>query len=386
MLGFNIYLRKYILPAVLFFSAIISASSLAQEQEQEQSEEGSAAKDDEGGGGNFLILPVFITEPAVGEGLGLGLVYFHAPPDPNLARISTPSELGRTGKRPNPPPTATGVFAFKTSNGTQGFGVGHSGSYLNDKIRVIGALASMEIRTTFYQNDTPFNFELDGELAYLSFKHKIGSSRWFFGVSTSYLDGIVDFDLSGSVTPPSVFDFSLRDIGLAASATLDSRDDTMMPGNGRMIDYTMWFYSESFGGDFDYSTYRLKVHSFHPLGERFVLGLRGDLWTSAGRPPFYGLPFVSLRGIPALRYQGETTGVFELEGRFNISPRWAAIAFGGTGFANSGGAGFTTDDDINAYGIGIRFQALKKQNVWLGLDIARGPEEDAWYVQMGHAW
>ena len=37
--------------------------------------ESSEAADE--GGGNFLTLPIFITEPAIGEGLGVGLVYFH---------------------------------------------------------------------------------------------------------------------------------------------------------------------------------------------------------------------------------------------------------------------------------------------------------------------
>ncbi len=205
MLEANFLPRRFIFAAVMMASIGVGAGALAQEQEQAEegtaAEEGSGEDDDNKGGGSFLPLPIFITEPAIGEGLGIGLVYFHEPPDPNLALISTPSELGKTGKRPNPPPTATGVFAFKTSNGTQGFGVGHSGSYLDDKIRVVGALASMEIKTTFYQNDIPFHFSIDGEAAYLSFKRKLGSSRWFFGVSTSYIDGLVDFDLSDPITP-----------------------------------------------------------------------------------------------------------------------------------------------------------------------------------------
>ena len=388
MLGFIIYLRQYVLPAVLFFSAFISASSLAQEQEQEQeqSEEGSAAKDDEGGDGNFLILPVFITEPAVGEGLGLGLIYFHKNRDPDMPRISTPSELGKTGKRPNPPPTASGLFAFKTSNGTQGIGLGHAGSYLDDSFRLVGVVASMDVKTTTYVGDEPFNFKLDGELAYLSVKRRVGTSRWFFGIGTSYLDGLVSFDLGNLPLPPDFFDFSLRDIGLAASASYDTRDDTMMPGSGVLLDYTMWYHNESIGGDFDYSTYRLKAHWFRPLGKRFVLGLRGDVWTAGGGPPFFAEPFVSIRGIPALRYQGESAAVFEMEGRVNISPRWATVVFGGVGATKTGDRGVDTNDDINAYGAGIRFQALKQQNVWLGIDVARGPEEVAWYVQMGHAW
>ena len=35
---------------------------------------------------------------------------------------------------------------------------------------------------------------------------------------------------------------------------------------------------------------------------------------------------------------------------------------------------------------GGRWRALKKQNAWVGLDWAHGPEENVIYVQVGHAW
>ena len=60
--------------------------------------------------GNFLALPIFITEPAIGEGLGVGLVYFHKKKDPNTPRISTASAMSQTNRQQNPPPTATGVL------------------------------------------------------------------------------------------------------------------------------------------------------------------------------------------------------------------------------------------------------------------------------------
>jgi hypothetical protein len=78
--------------------------------------------------------------------------------------------------------------------------------------------------------------------------------------------------------------------------------------------------------------------------------------------------------------------VVEVEGRYNISLRWAAIAFAGGGFTNSEDPTLDTLDDIFAFGTGLRFQALKEQNVWVGLDIAKGPEEYAWYIQVGHPW
>ena len=48
--------------------------ALADEESEEGKEEEETEEVQEG---KFLALPIFITEPAIGEGLGVGLVYFH---------------------------------------------------------------------------------------------------------------------------------------------------------------------------------------------------------------------------------------------------------------------------------------------------------------------
>ena len=389
--------------ACLIVVALISTEVVAQEsptEEQaastatESEDESDSGEEDEKpliNKGNFLVLPIFITEPAIGEGLGLGLVYFHKKKDPNTPQISTASSISQTNRQQNPPPTATGVFGAYTNNDTKAFGVGHAGTYFQDKVRTVGVLATAEINSTVFFLDIPFRFALDGDLAFANFKRRMGKSNFFLGMSLTYLDGLIDFkQRPNSIDPdPSSFgllDFEFTNIGIGASAIYDSRDDTMMPGNGALVDFTFSTFDEAIGSDFNYINFDFKALSFHELHERFVLGLRLDVATADGSPPFFAKPFVSIRGIPALRFQGDTAGVVEVEGRFNISPRWAAVAFGGAGFAHSSDPDLSTGLNIKAYGAGIRFQALQSQNVWLGFDIAKGPEEYAWYIQMGHPW
>ena len=128
------------------------------------------------------------------------------------------------------------------------------------------------------------------------------------------------------------------------------------------------------------------MNSFHALAEKIVLGLRLEVGTANGNVPFYAEPFVPLRGIPALRYQGEAAGAVETELRYQFAKRWAVLGFFGAGFTRVGNTGTDTEDDILAGGLGMRWQALREQNVWIGLDLARGPEEDAFYIQMVHPW
>ena len=77
---------------------------------------------------------------------------------------------------------------------------------------------------------------------------------------------------------------------------------------------------------------------------------------------------------------------FEAEVRYNLSPKWIATAFGGKSSTSSGIVAVTEVKDISAFGFGVRRKIFEAQNVWFGLDVAKGPEEAAWYIQVGHGW
>ncbi len=380
----------------LLQTALISASATAQESDAQETAEQSVAadanaKDNEKeekdpGRGRFLALPFVITEPAIGEGLGAGLIYFHKKPDSDQPKITSGKNLQKTSKHGKPPPTATGVFAMYTNTETYAYGIGHSGSTPKDKYRYIGAAAAMQVNATVYENDVPFKFSMNGTVFYVNGKRRWRDTNVFIGASMSYLDSTTKFELDGlQIQPLSVSDISSTDVGVALSGIYDGRDDTMMPNTGQLYDLTVWRYGENLGGDFNYTTARFKFNTFHKLAKKFVLGFRFEVGTASGDVPYYAEPFVPLRGIPALRYTGDSAGVIEVEGRYNIAKRWSVIAFVGSGFVDETETSHT-EDDIYGYGVGVRFQALKEQNIWLGIDIAQGPEDKAWYVQMGHPW
>ena len=175
----------------------ISSHSLADDKPREE----TAAKTDEADvttkseGGNFLLLPIFITEPSIGEGLGLGLVYFHEQDDIERPKVLTGETIVRTARRSVPPPTVTGVFAAYTNNDTAAIGIGHARSMKHDKYRLVGAMADMTVNSTTFVSDIPFDFKLDGKLAFTSIKRRFGESNVFLGLSLSTLDANVASDL-----------------------------------------------------------------------------------------------------------------------------------------------------------------------------------------------
>ena len=65
-------------------------------------------------------------------------------------------------------------------------------------------------------------------------------------------------------------------------------------------------YRDWLGGDEVYEWYRLQANHHVPVGAHSSIGLRVDTETIGGRAPFFAYPFVKQRGIPAMRYQGET--------------------------------------------------------------------------------
>jgi hypothetical protein len=334
---------------------------------------------------NIVPVPTIITEPAIGEGLAIGLGYFH-PAKP-------PVETGDGGSEQparKPPPTVSGVFGGATNNGTWAVGVGHKNSWKNDTVRYLGVAAYANVVMDFYLLDRPFEFTLKGLYLLQDLRFRLAESNWFLGAALSYLDGTSRFEInppaSLNAEPDQFLALDFNDVGFKGRLMFENRDDTMMPSSGRLFDLAVTAFRPDLGGDYDYTTMKAKLISFHALNERFVLGWRGEYSTVSGDPPFYGIPWVSLRGIPAMRFQGRDVAVAEVEARFNFNKDWAAIGFFGRGWTDLYQPEMDSQESIRAHGVGARYRMLKEQGVWVGIDLAKGPEDTVYYVQVGHAW
>lgn len=339
---------------------------------------------------NVVPLPVIITEPAVGNGLGLAFGYFHPAKagDYSPRRIEDPNAVRDLSIARKPPPTVTGVFGAYTSNGTWAGGFGHVDSFRSDTIRYTGVVAFANVVADFYVFDQPFEFNLEGTVLYNDFKFRLGQSDWFLGAALTWLDAQNTFSVEVPVNfaQLDLLASEFSDVGLKALAMYETRDDSMMPRSGWLIDASVTRNDEALGGSYDYTTTKLKSLYFHPLHERFVLGLRLETSSVFGDPPFYAVPWVTMRGIPAMRFQGETVAMAEIEGRYYVGENWLVSGFAGRGRARSDILGMETEQDISAWGLGGRYRMLKEQNVWVGVDYAFGPEDDVVYIQVGQAW
>ena len=183
---------------------------------------------------------------------------------------------------------------------------------------------------------------------------------------------------------PDVLETTSSALGLTAK--YENVDSTFTPSRGLIAKLAYMRYDESIASDFDANKINAYMYKYWQLRSNLVLGLRLDGKFSNGDLPFYMEPFIGLRGIPAMCYQGSDVLVGETEVRWNFHPRIGLVGFIGVGRAADS---FDELDDASSRvtkGVGIRYYAAKQLGLHGGFDVARGPEDTAFYITFGSAW
>ena len=337
----------------------------------------------------FFPVPMIITEPAVGYGAGAALVFLHDPLSGRVPEGETFDPQSKDAKGKLIPPSISAVFGAYTENDTWFAGGAHLGVWKNDNIRYVGALATGSINMKFYRDvlgtNVGFNVNLEPEILYQGLKFRLAGSGFFAGINYLLLntDSKVRF---GTVLPE--FDLKAkRNAAVIFTLDYDSRDTIFTPNSGFNASLQASLFREAVGSDTSFEKYKAKLIYFTPMTDRFVLGLRANVETIAGDKkdiPFYQYSFIDLRGVPVMRYQGETVGVMETELRWNFTSRWSVLGFGGAG--RTVGPGDEASETIYSKGAGMRYFIARRFGAHVGFDIARGPEDTAFYLQFGHAW
>jgi hypothetical protein len=331
----------------------------------------------------FFPAPIIITEPALGFGLGAAVAYFHAP-----------KEIDSEVHPHKGPPSITVGFAAGTDNGSKFYGGAHSGIWKDDHLRYLGAIAQADVNLRFYPNVGPQNaeddgisFNIDGTFLYQQLQTRVGESNWWFGANYLYINAKNEFDLGGDPgdgLPSSLGDFEQGGLGLFIE--FDGRNTTFTPSDGFKGVLEFRNYDKNWGSDFNYDHLALSLQHFTPFGKYSSLGLRLEGETVDGDVPFFGYPYVNLRGIPALRYQGEEVVTAEAEYLWGVTPRWTVAIFAGAGHTTSVDVFNADSETVAAGGAGFRYRIARKLGMQVGMDVARGPEETAFYLTFGSSW
>lgn len=335
----------------------------------------------------FLPVPIVITEPAVGYGGGLALMFVR-----NTIRESA-ERAKETGHLT--PPDIFVVGAAATENGTKAAFAGGMLSFAEDRWRYRGGVGRADVNLAFYGiggsglggGAHSIDYSLDGWMSLQQVLRRIGETDNWLGARWIFLDLNSRLDLSQDPRSGLAPDQATRRAsGLGLTLEHDSRDNIFTPSRGWTGALDATFYDPDWGSDTRFQSYRAHVFAYWPLAKNVVLGGRLDGRSVSGRVPFYMLPFIDMRGIPAARYQDDHTAVAETELRWNVTPRWAAIGFIGAGRAWGQSTSFGDAASAVSKGVGFRYLIARELGLWVGLDYAKGPESGTWYIQVGNAW
>ena len=330
----------------------------------------------------FIPIPMIITEPALGN---IGGALFAVFVDQNTPYTDTiDGRVIKTRAKPN----LYGAGAGYTANGTWITGGMAIGVIKKWRANYRVATGYADINLNFYKETTlageqSFEFNMRTFPFTAQLIKQFGRSDWFAGLNYLFLNTRLMRTNAEFHTPQEVNSTVSR---LGILVDFDSRDNVFTPNKGFRWNTLVGGSSEAIGSDYKYGSINSAAFGYIPIADNLISAFRAEYQQVFGDFPFYLKPYVNMRGIPVMRYQGEIMILAETEWRWDFMPRYSLVAFGGTAKAFDKKTAFTDAYWRFSGGVGGRYLIARKLKLRMGLDVARGPEEWAYYIVFGTNW
>jgi len=328
----------------------------------------------------FLPIPLVVTEPAVGYGGGLAGMF-----------VRPRKQAGSEGyARPN----LSMAGGIATENGTWAAFAGDSSHWMDDRVQTLAAAGYGELNLDFYglgdasdSLDQAISYSLDFSLALLQANWKPKpKSPWSIGIRYIYAKVEPRLDEDNAPFPGLLDNIDIEISAPTAVLEYDSRDNLFTPTRGIYSESSMLWSREEFGASVDFERFEQILMGWMPLADKWTLGIRGDYqWASDGTP-FFLRPYIQLRGVAAMRYQGDEMASVEAEARWQFHGRWSLVGAAGYGTAHTERDLFSATRDVWSGAVGFRYQLARLFGMHAGMDVGFSKGETAVYLQVGSAW
>lgn len=328
----------------------------------------------------FLPIPIVVTEPAVGYGGGAAGMFLRPRPQAGQAGWARPD--------------ISAIGAIGTQNGTWAAFAGDSSLWLDGRLKTLAGAGTGLINLDFYGLGATAAEAGQAVRYSLKFSGAVGQANWRLAPRSPWSLGMryVFADIEPSLRDQPAFPGLTDRIRFRLSAPTaileyDSRDSLFTPTRGVYAESSWMASREGLGASVDFDRFEQALMGWLPAARDLTLGARGNYaWTSSGTP-FFLRPYIVLRGVPAVRYQGDSAASAEGEVRWQFSGRWSAVAFGGAGTTRTSRDGGPDGQHVASGGVGFRYELARRFGLHAGLDVARSSGgTNAVYLQVGNAW
>ena len=358
---------KIVVLKVLIILCFIGFSKSIQAQEKDKAEKKT----------NFAAVPVVDYSNATGFSLGvLGQIFY------SVSKTDTIS-----------PVSSSGVFGMYTTNGTW-FGALFQRLYLKeDRWRILAAIGAGNINYQYFQDIPLFGggfigFNTKADFALLKIERRV-IGKLYAGVLGIYGNSKTVFDLPDFIPPDLVTDYrSMNSLGYTLA--FDNRDDQINPYKGYNLYLRNNFYRDWIGSDDKFEMYSFTYNHFVPIGsEKNIIAARIHASIASGDVPFQGQNVVGqddIRGYTEGKYRNNQVYAAQVEFRHRFQGKFGMVGFVGAATAIEKISDFNKGPFLPGGGIGIRYMAIEKQRVNIGIDAALGKDDWGIYFRIGESF
>ena len=328
--------------------------------------------------GNWVIAPIPFRNELLGAGLVLGAGYLYGA-----------SETDRDARHSIA--AAAGMYA---EGGSWTALAAHRGYWSGQRRRTTAAIATGEllydVELQLADGDRTLGLRQKFTGVTAEAATRVGESGWlglgYRGGNTEVAVPISAAELPEEFAPGTTIEMS----SLLLGGELDTRDSDLYPHSGRYAQLEALISRHEFGSDHDYTSLEAEWNSYLPIRDAHVLAWRVAGKIVEGDTPFFAMSWfgsgVDLRGYTPGRYIGESMIAAQAEWRWQATPRWGFVAFGGTGKVSGALGNIDTDSWLPAGGVGVRFRLAKALPLNMRADFAWGRDDSTFSLSIGEAF
>jgi hypothetical protein len=180
-------------------------------------------------------------------------------------------------------------------------------------------------------------------------------------------------------------------VGIGIDVVHDTRDSTLYPHRGFLLELRSLVFDPLWGSDFRRSLTRVDLRGYFSMPPRdHVLAIRSLAELGTGTHPFWGLPRLGgeslLRGQFAGRYRDRQAVALQTEYRLPVVWRLGMVGFAELGEVAPEVGELTVKDVRYSVGGGLRVNLSNKAPMNLRIDVGGGRDDWDLYVNVGEAF